>query len=380
MIGLLTFHWADDYGAMLQAYALKYHLEKASGKQVEIIPYAPVKLTGRYWLCPVIAKRVDGRIKYGFYSYTLKRNLSVARKFLKRKWNMHSFRRQYLTGRPARRKVSRLSLKKYSCVFVGSDQVWNPEITVGLDDAYMGNIKGRENCRLVSYGASFGGDTIPEEYRPRFTELVRENFAAVSLREQSAVPFVKHLIQKPVTDLLDPTLLLEREEWEVLGKRPQSRDYILFTFAEYNQQMIQYVQELSARLHKRVIQTSLPWLGENAEWIDVQMEGGPADFIGYFQNAYCVVTNSFHGMVFSVLLEKQFLVFGHSNKNARIENFLKKLGLESRLVDTEKPEIKKDVLDEIDWKNVKKRLYKEKEASISFIRRNCLECGETGYA
>ena len=48
MIGLLTFHWADDYGAMLQAYALKYHLEKASGKQVEIIPYAPVKLTGRY--------------------------------------------------------------------------------------------------------------------------------------------------------------------------------------------------------------------------------------------------------------------------------------------------------------------------------------------
>ena len=75
---------------------------------------------------------------------------------------------------------------------------------------------------------------------------------------------------------------------------------------------------------------------------------------------------------------------GNTNKGKKsemgIDNFLKKLGLESRLVDTEKPEIKKDVLDEIDWKNVKKRLYKEKEASISFIRRNCLECGETGYA
>ena len=70
------------------------------------------------------------------------------------------------------------------------------------------------------------------------------------------------------------------------------------------------------------------------------MEGGPAEFIGFFQNAYCVVTNSFHSMVFSVLLEKQFLVFGHSNKNARIENFLKKLGLESRLVESEKTEIK----------------------------------------
>ena len=54
MIGILTFFWADDYGAMLQAYALKHYLEKMSGRNVKIIPYAPVKLTGRYWLYPVV--------------------------------------------------------------------------------------------------------------------------------------------------------------------------------------------------------------------------------------------------------------------------------------------------------------------------------------
>lgn len=372
MIGLLTFHWADDYGAMLQAYALKHYLEKASGEHVEIIPYAPVKLTGRYWLCPIVAKRVQGKIKYSFYTYTLKRNLSVARRFLIRKRNMRNFRRRYLTDQLVRKKAGNISLEKYSSVFVGSDQVWNPEITIGLDDAYMGNMKNGENCRLVSYGASFGGDRIPEEYQKKFARYVGQNFEAVSLREQSAVPFVKNLIQRPVFDVLDPTLLLGREEWELLGRKPQSQDYILFTFAEYNQQMIQFTQEISMCLHKKVIQTSLPWLGENAEWIDVQMEGGPAEFIGYFQNAYCVITNSFHGMVFSVLLEKQFLVFSHSNKNARIENFLKKLGLESRLVDTETMEIKADISEKIDWENVKKLLYKERKFSKEFIRKNCL--------
>lgn len=66
MIGLLTFHWADDYGAMLQIYALKHYLEKINKEKVEIIPYAPIKFTGRYWLYPVIEMEADNKIKYYF--------------------------------------------------------------------------------------------------------------------------------------------------------------------------------------------------------------------------------------------------------------------------------------------------------------------------
>nr|WP_302141641.1 polysaccharide pyruvyl transferase family protein [uncultured Schaedlerella sp.] len=371
MIGILTFYWADDYGAMLQAYALKRYLEKASNKPVRIIPYAPVKFTGRYWLCPIVANHIDGEMKYCFLINRFKRNMSFLFKFLKRRKNMRAFRRSYLTRKLVKRQVDGISLKKYSCVFVGSDQVWNPEITVGLDDAYIGNIKRKGNCKIISYGASFGGDMLPEEYIFDFKTAVNHNFEAISLREKSAVPFVTKILQRSVSDVLDPTLLLGQKEWEELGKLPYEQGYILFIYTEYNKEMIQYLHDLSVILKKKVIQLSMPWPGQNEEWIDIKIEGGPSEFIGYFQNASYVVTNSFHGMVFSVLMEKQFLVFKHSSKNARIENFLKKVDLESRLIKDPESANRELIMDRIDWKHVKQLLEKEKKFSIRFIQENC---------
>lgn len=115
----------------------------------------------------------------------------------------------------------------------------------------------------------------------------------------------------------------------------------------------------------------MPWPGEKEEWIDIRIEGGPSEFIGYFQNASYIVTNSFHGMVFSVLLEKQFLVFSHSNKNARIESFLNKLDLKSHLIEEGMCAAKEAIKDTIDWKYVKGLLEKEKEISLKFIQENC---------
>ncbi len=368
MIGILTFHWADDYGAMLQAYALKQYLQKSSGERVEIIPYAPVKLTGRYWFCPIVACEKDGKQKYSFVFYRFKRNCSFLPGFLKRRRNMRVFRHRYLTGKPAKRRADRLSLEKYSCTFVGSDQVWNPEITVGLDDAYLGNVKRKGACKLISYAASLGGNQIPEKYLSGFEKAVNKNFAAVSLREKSAVPFVESILQRKVADVLDPTLLLAKKEWEKMAKLPRERGYILFLVTEYNEDMVRCLHEFSTGLQRRVIQLSMPWPGENESWIDIKVEGGPSEFIGYFQNADYVVTNSFHGMVFSVLLEKQFLIFSHSNKNARIESFLEKLDLRMRLIEKGKTVIMADMLREIDWRHVKVLLEKEKESSVRFIQ------------
>lgn len=371
MIGMLTFHWADDYGAMLQAYALKQYLQKASGEQVEIIPYAPIKLTGRYWLLPILASQVDGKLRYRFYFKRFKRNMTYLADFIKRRKNMKKFRRSYLTSNSIKSKADKISLKKYSCTFVGSDQVWNPEITVGLDDAYIGNIKEKGTCKLISYGASFGGNTIPEKYCQNFIKAVNKNFSAISLREKSAVPFVENMLDRKVQDVLDPTLLLEKKEWEKMGIQPQEQGYILFIYTEYNEQMVQYLRNLSLKIHKKVIQLSMPWSDEKENWIDIEIGGGPSEFIGYFQNADYVITNSFHGMVFSVLLEKQFLVFSHSSKNARIENFLEKLDLKARLIEIEEKITMEAMTDKIDWECVKVLLEKEKEHSVRFIRDNC---------
>lgn len=365
MIGILTFHWADDYGAMLQAYALKRYLEKLSGKKVEIIPYAPVKLTGRYWLCPVAGVHKNGKIQYFFMRSQFRRNISFLRKFLKRRKSMREFRYRYLTRETLIKKADKLFIKNYDWVFVGSDQVWNPEITVGLDDAYIGNVK--ENCKFVSYGASFGNDTLSETYCCEFIEAICHNFSAISLREKSAVPFVKSFFHGKVTDVLDPALLLTRKEWEEIGKASWKKNYILYVYTEYNKQMVQYLQNLSIKLKKKVIQLTMPWPGQKTDWIDFEIEGGPLEYIGFFKNADFVVTNSFHGLVFSVLMEKQFLIFSHSNKNVRIENLVEKLNLKQNLIEYGRIPDEEEILKEIDWECVEKLLEKERAHSTIFI-------------
>ena len=88
----------------------------------------------------------------------------------------------------------KISLQKYKTVFVGSDQVWNPEITVGLDDAYTGSIPQRGSCRLAAYGASMGGAALSEADRRKFAAHVGNGFSAVSLREKINVESVEQML------------------------------------------------------------------------------------------------------------------------------------------------------------------------------------------
>ena len=211
MVGILTFHWADDYGAMLQAYALKRQLELL-GERAELIPYAPVKLTGRYWLCPVCADRRPEGLHYYLNRYMLARHLSMGGSFWRRRQKMRAFRRTYLTARPSIRRAADISLAPYKTVFVGSDQVWNPDITVDLDDAYVGGIPRRGDCRLAAYAASLGGNPLLPEDREKLAKCVGGGFSAVSLRERTDADWVEKLIGRPVRDVLDPVLLLDRAE------------------------------------------------------------------------------------------------------------------------------------------------------------------------
>ncbi|MEY8375038.1 polysaccharide pyruvyl transferase family protein [Lachnospiraceae bacterium 56-18] len=367
MIGILTFHWADDYGAMLQAYALKTYIKGLDRGEVEVLPYAPVKLAGRYWLFPVTGIEMNRKIVYFFGAWGFVKNVSHMYAYLKRRKSMRNFRQRYLTSKAEVRKAGRLSLKKYSYVFVGSDQVWNPDITVGLDRAYMGNIREKGNCRLVAYGASFGKDSLPAQYHAEFKRAVNKNFIGIAMREKSAVPFVKSFFHGYVTDVLDPTLLLEARDWKKIGKKPKQKDYILYIYTEYNARMVQYLHKLSAELKKKVIQVTVPWPGQGKKWINLEIEGGPSEFIGFIQNADYIVTNSFHGMVFSILLEKKFLVFGHSDRNARIANLMEKLDLRSRLIEKERMCSKEEIMQDIDWEHVRSCIEKERRRSMEFI-------------
>lgn len=369
MVGILTFYWADDYGAMLQAYALKRYIER-SGKEAEIIPYAPIRLAGRYHFMPVTAVIRKKQLRYYFDGWTFLRNLSTGIAFPKRRKNMCQFRRNYLTKQKPIRCTDNLSLQKYSCVFVGSDQVWNPKITIGFDDVYLGKIKDKDGCRLAAYGTSFGSARLSEKECDELMKAVQDNFAEISLREKRAADYMSRLLHRNVANVLDPTLLLDKEEWERIERAPAEKDYILLYHTEENRQMMDYAKGLSETFHKKVIQVSMPVSLKSKSGIWVRVSGGPAEFLGYVRNACCVVTNSFHGTVFSILMEKQFLVFAHSSRNERMESILKKLDLESRLVNEGEEAGSRKMWCEIDWQKTKEYLKRERVVSEKFINGN----------
>lgn len=367
--GILTFHWADDYGAMLQSYGLKTFLE-AQGHVTEILPYAPLKCIGRYWLFPyILRKNKYGKMELATRQvvYRLKQNGGMLAEFLQRRKNMRRFRKNCLTKSVSIRNAEKLSCKEYDCVLVGSDQVWNPELTLGLDDAYLGNVK-KGNCRFVSYAASFGGSSLSEDYSEKLKRALRDNFDALSLREQGAVPYVQSLVDKPVYCTLDPTLLLERTEWEKVAKKPKEQGYILVYNTAANEAVFEYAYRLAKEKNCRVIRLSsfLNRLPKRYSFFENCLAAGPAEFLGLFANAEYVVTNSFHGTVFSVVFEKRFVVFGYEGRSLRITDFLKKLNLEQHFVQT----VEQPMPEVVEWNEVKDALEKERKTSVDFLKQN----------
>lgn len=374
-IGLLTFYWADDCGAMLQALALKYVLEK-SGGQTEVIPYAPLRLVGRYWWCPLLAAaRPEGGLRYRFNWPAWRRNVKLGWKFWARRYAMHAFRRRYLSAEKPVRTVKKLCASGCDRIVVGSDQVWNPAITVGLDDAYIGNFERKKECRLIAYAASMGSSALPEADRAAFARSVSRNFFAISTREPSAVPFLERLLHREVTDLADPVLLLRREDWKRLARLPREEDYILLHWTEYNQDMARYAAALARQLRKKLVQTSFPvWRGMEGT-VRCCAGGGPAEFLGYIQKAACVVTNSFHATAFSVLFEKDFVVFGHSAYQARLAGLLDRTGLSGHMWNSEWPSDPTGIWRAADWSAVREHLETERGRGEQFLRGS-LERGE----
>lgn len=378
MTGLLTFHWADDYGALLQAYALKRRLEELAG-QVEVIPYAPLRLKGRYHWFALRYKVVDAKPRFQM----LRSVLSWLRRpipdpvFVRRRRAMARFRQRYLAADCSLRKARDIPLERYSSVFVGSDQIWNPEITVGLDDAYIGAVPGPGRCRLTAYAASLGGRELPEAYRERFSACVGRGFADLSLREQEAVPFVEQALHRKAAAVLDPTLLLTRQEWEEIAVPPEEEGYVLVYQTEYSEPLLECARRIAQKRGRPVVSVSYYRRDRTPAWAERRADIGPAEFVGYVQHAACVVTNSFHGAVFSILYEKPFLAFPHSTTSARVENLLNKLGLQDRLVTERSPAWEEAVWEPSHWLEVSRRLEEEREGSLAFLRQT-LKGGDGG--
>lgn len=362
--GILTFHCADNYGAMLQAYGLKTYLRQI-GLNADIVRYEPPFMTGRHWWIPYIPMfGLYGRLGLGWKGWM--RNLHMGRSFFARRANMRRFRQKYLVEDQQRKLFFAGQMKSlaYQYYLVGSDQIWNPDITLGLRRVYFGVFENKCKKRVAAYAASIGGMDSLSGFRNRFSELVQQ-VDMISVREEGAVPYIKQFYMGNVDVVPDPVFLLDQKEWQKIEKLPDREGYVLIYITEENCSLVEYAKRLSREKRIPIIELRS---GSGKADADIMTDyvAGPAEFLGYIHNADYVVTNSYHGVAFSIIFQKQFAVFAKGNSDIRITSVIQYYNLNHRLYH-DKEDFEMDTC--IDWNAVKQRREEGVRTAEEFIMR-----------
>lgn len=248
----------------------------------------------------------------------------------------------------------------------GSDTIFCID-EFGFDDGYYANYPCMKNGYAVSYAASFGDSHFtPESYEILNNRL--KNFKALGLRENAMVDYVKEHTDVPVSKVLDPTLLLTAEDYDTLAAPLQeSEKYLLLYARRYNPKMTEYAENLAKQKGWKIIEISLR--AENAKKHRMFYEAGVEEFLSLVKNAEFVVTNSFHGMIFSVQYRRPFAIFSREQCDTKIAELLELFGLSDRMLVTGD-----ESFAEINYDEVHERISIARKSSLSFLKAELETC------
>lgn len=349
-IGILTFHRAHNYGAVLQAFALQEVLRE-KGHDVEFIDYRnPYLLSVYNWFsCKrFITKSVTKFIK----------ELSLVFKRKQRYDNFQHFIQSKLF-------VSNQSynLTSYDIIIIGSDQVWNTKLTHGFDSMYWGNWN-HYNTIVASYAASME-DQISHSNKIEISKLLK-NFDFISVREENIKNQIILLTDKNIDVVTDPTLMLSREHWLEMGNNPIIKDdYILLYQVRNNEKAENIAQQISKYLNVKIVHLSARIDLSNDK---KTISSGPLEFLSLFRHAKFVVCTSFHGTIFSLIYHIPFCsVLLNDGKDSRVTNLLFQVGLSDRGVS----KYENHLITPVDWINIDEKIKKLRQHSIKYLMQFC---------
>ena len=249
----------------------------------------------------------------------------------------------------------------------GSDTIFCID-EFGLDDGFYSNFECMKNGYSVSYAASFGDPHFTEDTLLELNDLLK-NFNYITLRENDMLLYVNENTLVPVKRVLDPTLLLTAEDYdEIIAPRQEKSKYILLYARRHNEQMSNFAENFAKENGWEIVEISLR--ASNAKKHRMFYEAGVEEFLSLVKHAEFVVTNSFHGMIFSVQYKVPFYIFSREQCDTKISELLGILGLSNRLVITES-----DMrFDEIDYEKVHNNIVIEREKSLKILNEELLNC------
>lgn len=243
----------------------------------------------------------------------------------------------------------------------GSDTIFCTD-EFGFDDGYYANysvMKGRS----VSYAASFGDPHFTDETYPILNDRL-QNFKALGIRENLMLPYLKEHTEVPVQRVIDPTLLLKPEDYdEIVLPRQEEEKYLLLYARRYSPQMEAYAEKLAKENGWKIVDISLRAV--NAErGHKMAYTAGVEEFLSLVKHAEFIVTNSFHGMIFSVQFKRPFVVFSREQCNNKIEELSDLFGLQDRILISGE-----ETITEIDYEAVHNKIEVARVPSFAFLQK-----------
>lgn len=373
-IGIITIHNSPNYGASLQAFALWKYLTD-SGYDCEVIDlhrphqedYIPSK---KYMPCRYNKDSFKTKIKKQIYRLLKRQTCKYLTKEARRKFDAFNsqirFSRSFLS-------VDELYSNPpvYDVYITGSDQLWNPTQPFCIEPYFLTFApKGK---RKISYSSSIGITELKEKEKELFRKALVQ-YDAISVREFQAKQLLQHLIAKEIVQVADPTFLLPLETWNCISIKPNaSEKYLLLFTLGFNKPLLEYAIHLGNQSRLRVVYLTAVQPEDNGQYQAV-VDAGPREWIGYISNAEMVITDSFHGTVFSIIMGTNnfFTYISPTNqRGSRITDLLDTFGLINHLLKTNLQQTYSELsATTISHKQIAEIIQKEREQSQNFLIRN----------
>lgn len=374
-IAILTLQNSNNFGALLQAFALKSYLLKNFNSEVFIINHD--------WTKEPISLSKILKNPVSFYK-KLKTYLSRKRMIVKstktnsleRFGNVFDcFRNDNLNITEKEYNYESLCLNppEADVFIVGSDQVWAVDFLFNSKTYLLSFVKG--GVKKISYAPSFGKANL-ESYLKHIVAESLSKFDSISVRENSGINIIKQLSDKPVTKVLDPTLLLTKKDYSSLIELPQEQNnYILVYLLDLEKSLFNWskgiINSYADKFSMKVVFISTNNRNQIPEEWDQQFPS-PGKFLGLIKGSHLVLTNSFHGTVFSIIYEKQFYALprdaSNDKQNLRITDLLKMINSSYRFIVPYSSNTEKKV-SELDYQEIKEKLIVERLISKEFLTK-----------
>ncbi len=359
----ITFHASHNYGSNLQAYALQ-QVVKSLGHDNKIINLRTERQNDLY---TVFTKRkgikyLIKNLSHLLYYFPLKRAYIKFEEFINNELELTD---EYRTEEELKN-----AYLQFDYFIAGSDQIWNP-VPADFDWSYY--LTFVEKGRKIAYAPSFGQLASQGDDKTKL-KIANElkSFNKISVREQGAADNVKQLAGVEAPIVLDPTLLISKENWLNMisdKKRIVEDEYIFFYTLFADPERINIVKRVSKVTGLPVVTSNFSNQHDVFNPFIKRYDSGPLEFLTLIRDAKLVVVSSFHGTVFSILLNVPFFAVDGMT-DARISTLLRTAGIEDREIKLEDVEAKCKNAFDIDFENVNRRIEEARKPSIEFLKNS----------